>query len=93
MKQFMILLTSNNLLDSLKSSVHIRTVTFYQQKRVTIQSSAVYSIQQLVMSGLKSLIITMHWCKDISGRPWCDFVVYTKKGLSIQHIVFDENFG
>lgn len=28
----------------------------------------------------------------ICGVDWCDFVVYTKKGLLIQRIVFDENF-
>ena len=26
----------------------------------------------------------------VGGRPWCDFVVYTKKGISIQRIPFDE---
>ena len=28
----------------------------------------------------------------IGERPWCDFVVFTGKGLSIQRIEFDENF-
>ena len=28
----------------------------------------------------------------IGGRPWCDFVVYTKKGLSVQRIAFDQKF-
>ena len=28
----------------------------------------------------------------ITGAPWCDFVVYTFKGMSIQRITFDEHF-
>ena len=28
----------------------------------------------------------------ITGRKWCDFVVYTKKGLSVQRIVYDYAF-
>ena len=28
----------------------------------------------------------------VGGRPWCDFVVYTKKDISIQRITFDENY-
>ena len=28
----------------------------------------------------------------ITGRTWCDFVLYTKKGLSIENITFDEHF-
>lgn len=28
----------------------------------------------------------------IRGRPWCDFVVFTGKGLSVQHIKYDEKF-
>ena len=28
----------------------------------------------------------------IGGRPWCDFVVFTSKGLSIQRIKYDKNF-
>ena len=26
------------------------------------------------------------------GRPWCDFVVYTKQGISVQRIKFDKQF-
>ena len=28
----------------------------------------------------------------ISGAAWCDFVVYTFKGMSIQRIPFDQQF-
>ena len=28
----------------------------------------------------------------IAGRKWCDFVIYTEKGLNIERISFDENF-
>ena len=28
----------------------------------------------------------------IGEQPWCEFVVYTKKGLSVQRISFDRNF-
>ena len=28
----------------------------------------------------------------ITGAPWCDFVVYTFKGMSIQRITFDQEF-
>ena len=28
----------------------------------------------------------------IGGRKWCDFIVYTNKGISIERIPFDENF-
>ena len=28
----------------------------------------------------------------VGGRPWCDFVVYTKKDISVQRITFDENY-
>ena len=28
----------------------------------------------------------------ITGRPWCHFVLYTKNELSIETILFDENF-
>ena len=28
----------------------------------------------------------------IGNRPWCDFVVYTQKGLSIDHVNFDREF-
>ena len=28
----------------------------------------------------------------ITGRPWCDFVVWTPKGLSVERISFDVEF-
>ena len=28
----------------------------------------------------------------LTGATWCDFVIYTKKGLSVQRIRFDEKF-
>lgn len=28
----------------------------------------------------------------VGDRPWCDFVVYTTKGISVQRINFDSNF-
>lgn len=28
----------------------------------------------------------------ITGRKWCDFVLFTEKGLSVERIPFDENF-
>ena len=28
----------------------------------------------------------------IGGRPWCDFVVFTLKGISVQRIPFDKDF-
>lgn len=28
----------------------------------------------------------------ITGAKWCDFVVYTNKGMSIEHIICDDNF-
>jgi len=28
----------------------------------------------------------------IGGRKWCDFVVYTNKGISIERIHFDASF-
>jgi len=28
----------------------------------------------------------------ITGASWCDFVVYTFKGMSIQRITFDQEF-
>ena len=28
----------------------------------------------------------------VTQRRWCDFIVYTEKGLSIQRIYFDETF-
>ena len=28
----------------------------------------------------------------IGERPWCDFVIYTSKGLSIQRILFDSQY-
>ena len=28
----------------------------------------------------------------IGGRPWCDFVVYTTKGINVQRIKFDNNY-
>ena len=28
----------------------------------------------------------------VTQRNWCDFIVYTEKGLSIQHIYIDEVF-
>ena len=28
----------------------------------------------------------------IAGRPWCDFVIYTKKGISVERIKFDSDF-
>ena len=28
----------------------------------------------------------------IGERPWCDFVVYTPKGINIQRIHFDKNY-
>ena len=41
---------------------------------------------------------THHYYAQVQGqmgigeRPWCDFVVYTKKGLSVQRISFDRTF-
>lgn len=28
----------------------------------------------------------------IGERPWCDFVIYTNKGISVQHVVINEMF-
>ena len=28
----------------------------------------------------------------ITGRPWCDFVVWTPKGMSVERILFDNDF-
>ena len=28
----------------------------------------------------------------LTGATWCDFVIYTKKGRSVQRIQFDEKF-
>ena len=28
----------------------------------------------------------------VGDRPWCDFVVYTAKGISVERIHFDKNF-
>lgn len=28
----------------------------------------------------------------VSGRKWCDFVVWTLKGMSVERIMFDEAF-
>ena len=28
----------------------------------------------------------------IGERPWCDFVIYTSKGINIQHIPFDQSY-
>ena len=28
----------------------------------------------------------------VGERPWCDFVIYTKRGISIERISFDRNF-
>ncbi len=28
----------------------------------------------------------------ICSRKWCDFVIYTNKGISVQRIKFDESF-
>lgn len=27
----------------------------------------------------------------LSGAPWCDFIVYTSKGLSVERIRFDQD--
>ena len=29
---------------------------------------------------------------DCTGAQWCDFVVYTKKGMSIERIAFDRGY-
>ena len=28
----------------------------------------------------------------VGGRPWCDFVVYTKKGISVERVPFNETY-
>ena len=28
----------------------------------------------------------------VGGKPWCDFVVYTKKGISVERIPFNETY-
>lgn len=28
----------------------------------------------------------------IGGRKWCDFVIYTKKGIAVEWIAFDPNY-
>ena len=28
----------------------------------------------------------------VTGARWCDFVVYTSKGMDIEHIPFDEEY-
>ena len=28
----------------------------------------------------------------LTGAKWCDFIIYTKKGVSVQRIRFDEQF-
>jgi len=28
----------------------------------------------------------------VGDRPWCDFVVYTTKGISVQRIEFDKDY-
>ena len=29
---------------------------------------------------------------DITGRKWCDFIIYTEKGINVEHIDFDQDF-
>ena len=51
-----------------------------------------------VTTGLLNLKQNHHYFSQVQGRmaignrSWCDFVVYTKKGISIQRICFDEQF-
>ena len=28
----------------------------------------------------------------IGIRPWCDFIVYTSKGLTVEHVRYDQEF-
>jgi len=28
----------------------------------------------------------------VGNRPWCDFVIYTTKGVSVERIHFDTNY-
>ena len=48
--------------------------------------------------GIVSLRRNHHYFCQVQGqmavenRPWCDFVVYTSKGISIERIHFDDNF-
>ena len=28
----------------------------------------------------------------IGKRPWCDFVIYTTKGISVERVLFDEHY-
>ena len=35
----------------------------------------------------------MHGLMGIGERAWCDFVIYTEQGISIERIPFDQNLG
>ena len=28
----------------------------------------------------------------VGGRTWCDFVIFTTKGISVERIVYDEHY-
>ena len=37
------------------------------------------------------IIPTMHRCRD-QGKKWCDFVLFTTKGISVERIAFNEDY-
>ena len=37
----------------------------------------------------KEIMLTLPKSMGVTGASWCDFIVYTKKGFSMERIAFD----
>ena len=61
-------------------------------------SQQLKNFMSTIKDGVLDLKITHDYYLQIQGQmalagaTWCDFVIYTKKGVSVQRIRFDEKF-
>lgn len=77
-----------------KSSVH------YKYQNLTPSEAALKSDFLLQKEASGRLILKRahtYYCQvqgqmGIGGRKWCDFIVYTKKGIHVERIDFNESF-
>ena len=96
MEQFMILLTFRNH-SAFRNQMSVFCAESDPSGSMLLTCFILYSGRNpLDVCTSKKVIRTMLKYKlgqmGVGGRPWCDFVVYTKKGISVERIPFDETY-
>lgn len=75
-------------------SVPLSTKIQLLRKHAVIQPFVAHdsTAQQVVLKRTHVYFAQVQGQMAIGNRPWCDFVIYTTKGVSIHRVRFDEDY-